>query len=514
MGQIDIIKSPFNYNPVSAPIWVQSYTSSAVSLNNFNYKYSLYDFDYNTGATNSLGVYNIPARPDGYGYWDIHKIIKTSLDTDLVNSVDILDNFGILNVDNQGTTRFFYRYGYSNDITIPFTSTGKVASVGGDMVSLIGVTGSTSLFSIGDVITVDMAVWSSNGSYNGQSLITGFSGTNIITNIEYGLTESSIGGVISNIQRFVGTSSTYYGVNGTRQYYNPLVNNSIYGTSSGYTDLYYYNNFVFGNGSSAAQNFLTNYDRNTYKEIFGSSPCGSYDQGELAYFISPTQSNLTMKIDTYDSSFILIGTYSNVVSSITSLNNIYCVPVGTANIASLVDLTNVMYYTISIYDDTLHNFISLKRKIVKNDSVYDNVRVCFLNRVGGYDFFNFNYDSKYSIDIKRKEYTKTLSPNYMVGDRGRSIMSMDVKEQFIINTDWISEYDYGFLEELITSPEVFILKEETGSGVGGRTTTTYINKIPIIITDNSYEKKTLFRDQLFNMKLTFEYAFSKNIQSN
>jgi len=166
--------------------------------------------------------------------------------------------------------------------------------------------------------------------------------------------------------------------------------------------------------------------------------------------------------------------------------------------------TNCKYYDVTIgITQSLANANMISRhEIVPNCSIYDNVRVMFLNREGGYDYWNFNKDSKRTVNINdRKEYKKLLNYDYSIGDRGSTVYSQIINDTYMINTDWVSEEDYLFLEQLITSPDVYIIDEVND------------NKIPIVITDSSYVIKTALRDSMFNVTLSYKLAYNTNIQN-
>jgi hypothetical protein len=139
------------------------------------------------------------------------------------------------------------------------------------------------------------------------------------------------------------------------------------------------------------------------------------------------------------------------------------------------------------------------RKLVNPCSIYETIQLLFINRQGGNEFWYFNKDSKRTVNIERNEFNKVLSPTYTVGDRGRTVYSSVAKDIWRINTDWISEYDYEFLEQLILSPEVYWVK------LG--------QLLPIIIVNKDYPIKTMLREGLFNMTLDFEEAYDKNVIS-
>ena len=138
-------------------------------------------------------------------------------------------------------------------------------------------------------------------------------------------------------------------------------------------------------------------------------------------------------------------------------------------------------------------------KIKENCSLYETVRLMWLNRAGGWDFFSFTKDSKKTVDIERSEFTKILDWNYNVGDRGDTIFAQKAKENFTVNSNWITEGESIWLEELLTSPEVYHL-----SGT---------NKLPLVITDTNYEVKTYLRNQLFNLVINYRYSYNINLQN-
>lgn len=139
------------------------------------------------------------------------------------------------------------------------------------------------------------------------------------------------------------------------------------------------------------------------------------------------------------------------------------------------------------------------RKLTNECSIYETIQLLFINQQGGNEFWYFNKDSKRTVNIERNEFNKVLSPTYAVGDRGRTVYSSVAKDIWRINTDWISEYNYSFLEQLILSPEVYWVK----SG----------QLLPIIIVNKDYPIKTMLREGLFNMTLDFEMAYDKNVIS-
>lgn len=506
---VSFIQEPFEYNPVNAPMWVVA-TSSSWQDPSFNYVFNLFTYDrLNVNNFTDLGIYRIPPRPTGEGIFDLHKIIRSGISNEYdVTTSDISTGTSSLLpvIDNSCMSKFRYKYGYEESIT-PLTFSSVFAYTSGSQ-SLIGLSFSFSTGVLpGDIINVLMSPTSSNTYYNGYSIVNSLSGNNVLLGTQFtGLTESGIGGQINYIQRYTGTGSYMFALNGTRQYYDPNINGIS--NTNGYTDFYKNNNYIFGSGS----NFLTTY--NGYKDIFGSDiDCVSYNQYETVSIICKTQSSYSVSLTTYDINMNQTGGYTSSNYSILSDYQLYNLGVGTSNlnISFGVSFSNVSYYKVTINSGT--QSASVYRKVVKNPSPFSNYRLMFLNRLGGYDYYNFNYDSTFSIDINRKKFNKTLDWNYNVGDRGESILTTSTNTKTIINTDWISESDYLYLQELVTSPNVYVIKEKW-SVVNGVNTVTDINKLPIIVEDSSWTQKTQLRDKLFNLTITFSYSYPINLQTN
>lgn len=138
-------------------------------------------------------------------------------------------------------------------------------------------------------------------------------------------------------------------------------------------------------------------------------------------------------------------------------------------------------------------------KINKKCSEYERIRLCWLNRHGGWDYFTFNRDSKKTLEVQRTQYTKTMKWDYAVGDRGDTILSQKAKDTFTLNSDWVTEYEARWIEELFSSPEVY----QVSNG----------EILPIIITDNTFVTQTYLRNQIFNIQVNYRYSYNINLQN-
>jgi hypothetical protein len=99
-------------------------------------------------------------------------------------------------------------------------------------------------------------------------------------------------------------------------------------------------------------------------------------------------------------------------------------------------------------------------KIDYTCSAFETKRLSWLNRLGGFDSYSFKLKSFRKIDIQRTEYVQlipTLSGStygYSLGDRGRTLLGISANEKLTYNTNWLTEAEGLWLEELYTSPEV------------------------------------------------------------
>lgn len=500
MATYSFLQQPYQYNPVNAPIWAVAYSTDN-QVQYFNYLFNLYQVDKLTSTPSLLGVYNIPPRPTGEGVFDTHKILKSYVNSgySFTMSYIMASTSSVLPItDSSALLEFYYQYGYQEYIGLTFSQTYN----SGGFVGITGFGFTTSNFFVNnDVITLQMSGQSVNQQYNGQTTITGLTGFSITTSTPFVSAENISGGLgnIFLLSRFLGYSPNYYAVNGTRQYYDP--NNSNANNPAGLFDLYTNNNlYVYQSATAIQNNFLTTYnlpDQQNYKSIF----TGQYEtahcliQGPLVY---------NLVVNTYDVNLNPLNTYNLATHSISQNYILYSVGVGTSNLQGLdgINLPATGYYNVSLkVAGTASNIMIKRMQIIQNCSPYTNVRIMFLNRLGGYDYYNFNYDSKIVTNINRTTYNKTLAYNYQIGDRGRTVLTIDAEDQVTVNTDFISEYDYAWLKELITSPEVFVIDE------------VRMLKLPIIITDTAWEQKTRLREKVFNLVMTYQYDFNIDLQT-
>ena len=144
---------------------------------------------------------------------------------------------------------------------------------------------------------------------------------------------------------------------------------------------------------------------------------------------------------------------------------------------------------------------------IQDCSKYDNVRLMFLNRLGAFDYFNFNKVSRSAQNTERTTFKKNLPITYYYGtsvyDRETTVLNSLVNKTVTVNSDWIDDDTSTWLEELWSSPEVY----EKQLDAYGNTVW-----VPVVITTTTQEVKKRINDQIYNYTLEYTYSTATNVQ--
>ena len=307
---------------------------------------------------------------------------------------------------------------------------------------------------------------------------------------------------------------------------------------------YQFNNYVL---NSASGKFLTNAPTTQY--------IGLADYCTIAYFNQSDDATATVnaagtlfcaKVGTVNATRRLVKkiviqfyyngsttgsaiTHTNTTSSgsltwqsTTPKAQIQYTGVGTANIVGAGNTlpANWDYYTVIAYDDATtvisDTYYFYNQEVCKG---FEKFRLTWLNRLGVWDYFNFTKKNVRKVNSKRETYQQikgswnetTYKKHGYKG--GTKTFSTNSKEIVTLQTDFITEEAAAWLEELFTSPEVFVLQERsTDSSLG--TISNLVNKYiqPCVVTTSSYTKKTTANDKLKQYTIDIEMSHNKRIQ--
>ena len=232
---------------------------------------------------------------------------------------------------------------------------------------------------------------------------------------------------------------------------------------------------------------------------------------------------------TDDVSFVRIRTFdssNNILNSLTwdtsynATHNVQRFGCGPANLQSAGAELNFTSSSGAPYFDTRVDKYSVQLFDNKSNPLTEEIwfqvececgweshyRLCFLNKLGGYDFFNFGWNSKKTSSYQKSFYERKAwnwnagSVQYNSYNRGKVQYSTIGTDQLQLTSGWITEEQSTWLEELISSPDVYII-DNTGVLTA------------VTVKDTQYDYKTLEYDQLFNLTVTLEFAFNRYRQS-
>ncbi len=190
---------------------------------------------------------------------------------------------------------------------------------------------------------------------------------------------------------------------------------------------------------------------------------------------------------------------------------------GAAYSAWVTHRANVSYYTVQGFDDDNQIISQLYRiNIITDDCKgFEGIRLTWLNPYGVWDYYTFTKKSVRSLQTNRTSYTQlggtwnesTYKINGFSG--GKKNFRVNSKELITVNTDYLVDADAVWFEDLINSPEVYILNGFSSDANG------MVNKYvePVTVATSSYTRKTKANDKLIQYTFELEKSKNKRIQS-
>jgi hypothetical protein len=150
-----------------------------------------------------------------------------------------------------------------------------------------------------------------------------------------------------------------------------------------------------------------------------------------------------------------------------------------------------------------------------NGKGYEPIRLCWLNQWGAWDYYTFTQKSIKSTSTSGATYNQLAGtwneslyrPDSYKG--GKKAFRVNATEKITMNSDFVTEDEAVIFEELINSPEVYLLKgyEDIVE------TTSVLNQYvtPVRLLTSSFTKKTIANDKL--MQYNFEIEKSKTLRT-
>jgi hypothetical protein len=286
-------------------------------------------------------------------------------------------------------------------------------------------------------------------------------------------------------------------------------------------------NLLYTAGSTGSAKFLTNAPTTQYTNI--------EDYGTMAFLnFLPTSTDRIKHIlfSYYDSAGNPLGTSTRVqnwgnggadIVGGNSYTQLLYVGYGPANLRNwsgvfqaLVTAGTIQggYYTLQAETDggTLQQMYTINVKCPDLRG-YESVRLTWLNQWGVWDYYTFTKKSVRSTSTNRTTYTQTSGTwnedTFRIDGYkgGRKNFRVNSTEKIKVNTDFVNESEAAWFEELINSPEVYILNgfDADESAPYNTITNKYVE--PVLITTSNYIRKTVANDKL--IQYTFEMERNK-----
>lgn len=162
-----------------------------------------------------------------------------------------------------------------------------------------------------------------------------------------------------------------------------------------------------------------------------------------------------------------------------------------------------IYFSDHNHERVTESFWVIKDTICSTHTEY---RLHFKNKWGAFDSFTFTKESQITTDVSRSQYEKPMgefksasSYTYAKTDRFQTSFYTWYKPTIKLNSDWITEEKSTWLEELLTSPEIYL--DDATHGM-----------IPINIIDTKYTRRKHKSDKIFNLSIEFQYTFGETRQ--
>lgn len=518
MDNTTLTSGPFSQPAPISNIYssVFAFSNTSYTASNFNYAFKLYDVELTTNNTvssrNFISELYVPPRPlNAVGLLSPAQYLQnffTKPDEYVYNS-----SSGF-NLGQYGAyTNYQIAYGSIWNPELQIAAIQKVAvffisfNVGFTFSQPHGLTA-------GDVIFVSANDTVISGE---QTIIpAGLTDYSFVIDAIWA-TPSVSTGFITSAKRYTGTSSVYDAWNGSEEYLTRGTNFEYLVAGNTLTDPY-----------GSTQKFLSTYASRTYtNNIYGTGSIiekksNLYESigfiSDPVEFNSLTGASLLLNYKIYSATNSVLGTFSYSLGPstpyVTYRRSRLEAQVGYNNLVGLGFFNGSEKYWDVYFTNSSNNAIvsEIRRYVIDDEcSNYEPILVAFINRLGSLDYFTFTQNSRKSLAINRNEWRKELNINTAGGgnafstvDRGRGVISQTVKQNIVISSNWLSEEDYGWLNELVSSQYVWIFEQYS---VGN------IIPVPVNVVDSSYEFKKKLTEQIFNLTLTLEYAndvFSAN----
>jgi hypothetical protein len=300
---------------------------------------------------------------------------------------------------------------------------------------------------------------------------------------------------------------------------------------------------TIGNFGYSTNLFQLNTVNPSIRKYLSNAPTTQYanatDYGTISYLTTPVagfEAETTLKTirmqfyDIADSLLTTVSASNNLTqggffpyttSTKNQLLHFGCFPGNlqnySTNVQTIIANNSLSYYKITPLNkasDQIGEVITIKLNC-PNLKGYEPIRLTWLNQWGVWDYYTFTQLSSKSISTKGSTYQqlegtwnkKIYQVNGFKG--GKKSFRVNATEKIKMNTDFVSETESEWFEELINSPEVYILEGYEDIVENRLALNQYVT--PVRLTTSNYVRKTVANDKL--IQYTFEVEKSKTLRT-
>ncbi len=206
---------------------------------------------------------------------------------------------------------------------------------------------------------------------------------------------------------------------------------------------------------------------------------GYFMNGPTGKFLTKSPRSLDIQEDEYSTLSFLQGTTysSNLMYVVDNLGLTYSkgitgshdpfgrtqsiridIPTGTRNLGIT---SSASYYDVRLLGGSTSSTVmseTFRYYINCLDTYWDTIRLCWLNSLGGIDYYSFKFTSSSGRKISRSNFDRNLTQNTTISDRGLTTYKLYDYDEYTVVSNPLDDDDSEWLVELSTSLEVYWIR--------------------------------------------------------
>lgn len=401
------------------------FDSTNVNETGFRYVVDVYD----VALATKIAEYKLLPNLDGYGEIDLSKLLQTKVS--VTEPTDLDQYTGVNN---------YFKYDVKvGEMYVAKSNWTAILTDDGGYVEITPTAAHT--YVVGDYINIIQADGgSANPALEGLFVVTAVNGTTSYTvnSLWADVTDANIDGY------------SIYSDN------RKTITRDLYTTTNNYVLNCAINPYDWINWDSA--NYVL--DGSTKQFLTSMPQTFKMTPNQDIWINAMTQANVTR--------FLYVATDTGIVIRKAITTNAYVVQIGigndfdgyTAIAGSLpIDLTTVDYYDYW-FDTGVPGQISKKYRVyIDNRCTMNDYSIVFMDRMGSLGSFAFQLVAQLNVQIEREKYNQSVngtvtSSEWKYDNLGRGVTNLNItpKEEYTLNSNWMTAEQEAYFKELVTSP--------------------------------------------------------------